>query len=99
MIPEWMNHVELVLLAVFLYVGVSSFLSSVIQCSVQKKMLSPDCSRCYPSRAVPIIEEKQEKLREEILPTLREDITEMKGDIKNILNVLNNPPARRRDDS
>jgi hypothetical protein len=88
MIPVWMQHVELVVLAAIIAYSVSSFIGAVINCSVQKWMMKNDCTTCPTAKSIPNILHNQSTLREKTLPDLMVDIAEIKGDIKTIVTLL-----------
>ena len=88
MLPDWINHIELVVLASLIVLIVSSFCNSVIACTVQKWILKHDCGDCPTSKKMPEVEHNQAKLRQETLPNLMVDIAEIKGDIKTIVSLL-----------
>lgn len=88
MIPEWMNHIELVVLASLVILIVSSFVNSLVGCCVQLWILKKDCTDCGPTRAIPEIVNKQSVLREQTLKTLEVNIETIKGDLKGIRALL-----------
>jgi len=88
MTPDWLNHIELVVLASLIVLIVSSFVNSVVGCAVQRWILKDNCNTCLPSRAIPEIITKQTILRETTLMKLEVSMAEIKSELKYIRLIL-----------
>jgi hypothetical protein len=99
MIPDWMNHVELVVLASLIVLIVSSFVNSIVSCGVQRWILKSDCSTCIPAAAIPEIVKAQTKLRQETLPKIEVLLATIVTRLDTIEELLREKRAARRQEN